>query len=152
MGQCCLSSRPWTAAVRCRLLRSGATTHITSNFACSLHLIKLQRTKLLSARLYIQLLAPLPCGLFVFSFSDIFPGIWNTSHDTSLKKLVGDSSRLSGEFKTWIGTFTHMSSKTNHHHHHHQSLNWEGQWGTTDDSATSFSVSPCSPLPSLPFA
>ena len=25
-----------------------------------------------------------------------------------------------------------------HHHHHHQSLNRQGRWGTTDDSATSF--------------
>ena len=25
-----------------------------------------------------------------------------------------------------------------YHHHHHQSLNREGQWGTTDDFATSF--------------
>ena len=25
-----------------------------------------------------------------------------------------------------------------HHHHHHQSLNHEGHWGNTDDSATTF--------------
>ena len=37
---------------------------------------------------------------------------------------------------------THTHTLTHHHHHHHyhhhQSLNHEGQWGTTDDFSTSF--------------
>ena len=41
-----------------------------------------------------------------------------------------------------MGDLLNISSQSLFAYHHHQSLDCKGHWGTTDDFATSFSISP----------